>query len=151
VRRASQRSEGSGRAEEAADVDTYGSAHLYLPTAPLDAQLTAMEDEVRAAEPARGWARPPCRRFKIRSCRCAGSAFEVVAKKAVWWRPFKPVMPPRCPAMYTTDLLRRSQGVHTPLRLPGSPPKSMFSAKDPLKIRHFLTRGVLHPSDLRTS
>jgi hypothetical protein len=35
--------------------------------------------ERRPPHAARGWARPPCRPFKIQSCCCLGSAFELAA------------------------------------------------------------------------
>jgi hypothetical protein len=37
------------------------------------------KQSVATSQAARGWARPPCRHFKIQSCFCVGSAFEEAA------------------------------------------------------------------------
>ena len=47
----------------------------------------------RASPPhrrARGWTRPPCRHFKIQSCCCLGSTFEVAAFQTLAWAQARP-------------------------------------------------------------
>jgi hypothetical protein len=46
----------------------------------VDNDVTGEEQRsVATPQAARGWARPPCRHFKIQSCCCLGSALEVAA------------------------------------------------------------------------
>ena len=63
----------------AALVYTYESAHLRSETTAARVPAPVEEQTVITAQAAKGGASPPCRHFKIQSCCCVGSAFDMSA------------------------------------------------------------------------